>query len=52
MRGASIVGLDIAKSICEAHGADTGGEVVFRKKLGRGRLLAFFASLRQQLGGV
>ena len=41
----STVGLDIAKSIFQAHGADAAGEVVFRKKLGRGRLLAFFADL-------
>jgi transposase len=41
----STVGLDIAKSIFQAHGADAGGGIVFRKKLGRGRLLAFFAKL-------
>jgi transposase len=41
----STVGLDIAKSIFQAHGADASGEAVFRKKLGRGRLLAFFAGL-------
>ncbi|MEK7874044.1 MAG: IS110 family transposase [Chloroflexota bacterium] len=41
----STVGLDIAKSIFQAHGADAAGEVVFRKKLGRGRLLSFFADL-------
>jgi len=41
----STVGLDIAKSIFHAHGADDAGAIVFRKKLGRGRLLAFFASL-------
>jgi transposase len=41
----STVGLDIAKSIFQAHGADGAGGVVFRKKLGRSRLLAFFASL-------
>lgn len=41
----STVGLDLAKSIFQAHGADASGEVVFRKKLGRGRLLAFFAGL-------
>ena len=40
----STVGLDIAKNIFQAHGADASGEVVFRKKLGRGRLLAFFAA--------
>ena len=37
------VGLDIAKSVFQAHGADASGEVVFRKKLRRGQLLAFFA---------
>ena len=39
----TIIGLDIAKSVFQAHGADATGSVVFRKKLGRGRLLAFFA---------
>lgn len=37
------IGLDIAKSVFQAHGSDAAGGVVFRKKLGRGRLLAFFA---------
>jgi transposase len=41
----STVGLDIAKSIFQAHGADASGEVLFRKKLGRARLLAFFSGL-------
>lgn len=39
----TIIGLDIAKSVFQAHGADAAGTVIFRKKLGRGRLLAFFA---------
>jgi transposase len=38
------IGLDIAKSVFQAHGADASGAVVFRKKLGRSRLLAFFAA--------
>lgn len=38
------IGLDIAKSVFQAHGADASGSVVLRKKLSRGRLLAFFAS--------
>ncbi len=38
------IGLDIAKSVFQAHGSDASGRVVFRKKLGRGRLLAFFAA--------
>lgn len=37
------IGLDLAKSVFQAHGADEAGAVVFRKKLRRGQVLAFFA---------
>ena len=37
------IGLDLAKSIFQAHGADAQGAVVFRKKLRRDQVLAFFA---------
>ena len=37
------IGLDLAKSVFQAHGADETGAVVFRKKLRRGQVLAFFA---------
>lgn len=40
----STIGLDLAKTVFQAHGADASGEVVFRKKLRRDALLAFFAS--------
>ena len=40
----SIIGLDLAKSVFQAHGADGLGTVVFRKKLRREQVLAFFAS--------
>jgi transposase len=40
----STIGLDLAKSVFQAHGADGSGEVVFRKRLRRGQVLAFFAS--------
>ncbi len=43
MGDVSTIGLDIAKSVFQAHGADASGAVVFRKKLSRGRLLTFFA---------
>jgi transposase len=36
------VGLDLAKQVFQAHGADASGEVVFRKKLRRDQVLAFF----------
>ena len=38
------IGLDLAKSIFQAHGADAAGGVVFRKKLRRDQMLSFFAS--------
>jgi transposase len=37
------IGLDLAKSVFQAHGADGSGAVVFRKKLRRGQVLEFFA---------
>ena len=40
----STIGLDLAKSVFQAHGADASGAVVFRKKLRREQVLAFFAN--------
>jgi transposase len=40
---ASTIGLDLAKHIFQAHGADASGKVVFRKRLRREQVLAFFA---------
>jgi transposase len=40
----SIIGLDIAKNIFQAHGVDASGRVIFRRKIGRARLLAFFTT--------
>ena len=42
---ANIIGLDIAKSVFQAHGADTNGKCVFKRKLGRSEVSAFFAKL-------
>jgi transposase len=41
---ASTIGLDIAKRVFQAHGADATGRAVFRKRLTRTKLLEFFAS--------
>ena len=38
----SIIGLDLAKTVFQAHGAGADGTVVFRRKLSRGQLLEFF----------
>jgi transposase len=40
----STIGLDIAKHVFQAHGADPSGRVLFRKKITRGKLIEFFAS--------
>ena len=45
MNQVSTVGVDLAKYIFQLHGADSAGAVVFRKKLRRGQLLAFLATL-------
>jgi transposase len=37
------IGLDIAKNVFRAHGADERGAMVFSRKLTRGKLLEFFA---------
>ena len=40
----SMIGLDIAKRVFQARGADSVGNEVFRKKLARGKVLIFLAS--------
>jgi transposase len=39
------VGLDLAKNVFQAHGADASGHAVLRKKLRRDQVLAFFSQL-------
>ena len=38
------IGLDIAKHVFQAHGANESGAVLFRTKLRRAQVLAFFAA--------
>ena len=40
----SIIGLDLAKNVFQAHGANAAGAPIFRKKLRREQVLAFFAA--------
>ena len=40
----STIGLDLAKLVFQAHGADQSGAVIFRKKLRRDQVLAFLAA--------
>lgn len=41
--GDLIIGLDLAKSVFQAHGADASGQAVFRKRLRRDQVVRFFA---------
>ena len=42
MEEVSIIGLDLAKNVFQAHGAGAEGSVIFRRKLSRAQLLKFF----------
>mgnify|MGYP000538878553 CR=1 FL=1 len=45
MKEVITVGLDIAKHVFQAHGISASGEVIFRRKLRRNDVLAFFEEL-------
>ena len=44
MTEVSTIGLDLAKNVFQAHGASVSGAILFRKKLRRDQVLAFFAA--------
>ena len=46
MTEVSIIGLDLAKRVFQAHGADASGEAVLRQKLSRSQVVKFFAGLK------
>jgi len=46
------IGLDIAKSVFQAHGVDAAGEVVVRRRLTRSKLLDFFDKQPRCLVGI
>jgi transposase len=48
----STIGLDIAKSVFQVHGVDVDGAVVVRKRIGRSKMLEFFADLSPCLIGI
>lgn len=43
MKKVSIIGIDLAKRVFQAHGSGTDGGVAFRKKLSREKVLSFLA---------
>ena len=46
------IGVDIAKSVFQVHGVDGSGAVVVRRRLTRGKVLAFFGKLAPCLVGL
>lgn len=52
MSNVATIGLDIAKSVFQVHGVDAAGQIAVRRKLTRGRVLAFFKSLPRCLVGI
>ncbi len=45
MRDITTIGLDLAKTVFQVHGADREGRPVLRRKMRRGQVLKFFAGL-------
>ena len=52
MSNITTIGLDLAKSVFQVHGADEDGNPVVRKKLRRAQMLGFFAKLPACLVGM
>lgn len=52
MEQASMIGLDIAKSVFEVHGRSASGEVVLRRRLKRAQVEQFFAGLPKAVIGM
>ena len=48
----TIIGLDLAKSVFQAHGVDASGKVVLTKRLHRKQMLPFFSKLPPCLIGI
>jgi transposase len=48
----STIGLDIAKNFFQVHAVDAAGQVVLRRKLGRGDVLKFFEGQPKALVGI
>jgi transposase len=52
MGAVTVIGLDIAKSVFQAHGIDAAGTIVIQRQIRRGQVLTFFASLPPCLIGI
>jgi transposase len=52
MTAIATIGLDLAKTVFQVHAADDEGSPVLRKRLRRGQVLAFFASIPRRSTNV
>lgn len=52
MKEVTTVGLDIAKHVFQAHGITARGETIFKPKLRRNDVVAFFKGLPRCLIGI
>ena len=52
MQTVMTIGLDIAKSLFQIHGADAAGNVIVRRELKRRYVLSFFQKLSPCLVGI
>src|ERR1700730_5129958 len=52
MNEITTIGLDLAKNVFQVHGVDATGAAVWRKRVRRGQVLAFFAGLPCCLVGI
>ncbi len=52
MTNVTTIGLDLAKTVFQVHGADQDGRPVVRKKLRRAQVILFFADLPPCLIGM
>ena len=52
MQAVTTIGLDIAKSVFQAHGVDAAGNVIVRRQLKRRYVLPFFQKLPPCLVGI
>jgi transposase len=46
------IGIDLAKNIFQVHGCDKSGKKIFKKKLGRSKVLEFMANQPKCLVGI
>jgi transposase len=49
---ATMIGLDLAKSVFQVHGIDGAGQVLIRRRLKRGQVEKFFTKLAPAVVGM